>query len=78
MYFPTYLLSGYWCTLVELWAMLTWWVISWGTATSSNEADEAKKCEALEKEIALTIPDDREDLRRLSRESDSLRQRRIV
>ncbi|KAH7090786.1 hypothetical protein FB567DRAFT_558923 [Paraphoma chrysanthemicola] len=36
VYFPAYLVFGYWCTLVKVWAMLTCWNASWATAKSSD------------------------------------------
>jgi hypothetical protein len=32
VYFPCYILYGYWCTPVKIWAILTWWNASWATA----------------------------------------------
>lgn len=38
VYFPGYLVFGYWCTLVKIWAMLTCWNASWATAKVNEMA----------------------------------------
>lgn len=50
VYFPGYLVFGYWCTLVKLWACLTWWNASWATekvcykpTTTKSVADQKPK-----------------------------------
>lgn len=45
VYFPAYLVFGYWCTFVKIWAMLTCWNVSWATAKVSNEVDDAREAE---------------------------------
>jgi len=38
MYFPGYILYGYWCTPVKIWAMLTWSNASWATAKAATSS----------------------------------------
>jgi hypothetical protein len=38
VYFPGYLVFGYWCTLVKIWAMLACWNASWATAKVNKMA----------------------------------------
>lgn len=48
VYFPGYLLFGYWCTLVKIWACLTWWNASWATEKVCNEVMEAEEAASQE------------------------------
>lgn len=42
IYFPIYLLFGYWCTFIKIWAMFTCWNASWAIAKDSNNASVAE------------------------------------
>lgn len=51
MYFLGYILYGYWCTPVKMWAMLTWSNASWATAkaaTSSTKVLDSPKIETCD------------------------------
>jgi hypothetical protein len=41
VYFPSYILFGYYCTLVKIWAFFTWCNISWTTANVAKAPAEA-------------------------------------
>jgi hypothetical protein len=43
IYFPTYLVFGYWFTLVKLWELLTWWNASWALAQVVDTPKEGKR-----------------------------------
>ncbi|KAH3905530.1 hypothetical protein HBI56_200340 [Parastagonospora nodorum] len=38
VYFPGYVIYGYWCTPVKIWALLTWWNASWATAKAATSS----------------------------------------
>lgn len=54
VYFPGYLVFGYWCTVVKLWALLTCWNASWATEKVSSKVKETKRAVTHGRSITAT------------------------